>query len=115
MMDRRRYIRYKINLKGKAATTREYCVPIEILDISIDGAKLKTDQDFPVEKKENIYLIIKWNYPIKAESEIKWIEKENFNTYFGVQFTRMSNEDKEVFLSNIANHAISNISDIYFR
>jgi len=52
MMDRRRYIRYKINLKGKAATKRGYCVPIEILDISIDGAKLKTDQDFPVEKKK---------------------------------------------------------------
>jgi c-di-GMP-binding flagellar brake protein YcgR len=115
MIDRRRYLRYKIRLKGKAATSSGHSFPVEILDISIEGAKFKTDRDFPIRKKENIYLVIKWNYPIKAKSEIKWVKKENFNTYFGVQFVKMSNEDKEIFISNIADYASSNISDIYFR
>jgi len=52
MINRRRYTRYKIKLKGKVATKRGYYVPIEILDISIEGARIKTDQDFPVEKKK---------------------------------------------------------------
>ena len=34
---------------------------------------------------------------------------------FGVQFVKMTNEDKEIFISNIADYASSNISDIYFR
>jgi hypothetical protein len=78
MIDRRRYSRYKIRLKGRVATSSGYSFPVEILDISIDGAKFKTDRDFPIRKKENIYLVIKWNYPIKSESEIKWVKKRKF-------------------------------------
>lgn len=114
-MDRRRYVRYRIKLKGKAATKEGYHFPVEILDISIEGARFKTDQDIPLEKKDTIYLLMKWNFPIKAESEIKWIKKEKSYIQFGVQFVKMSNEDREIFASNIADFALSNTPDIYFR
>lgn len=51
MIDRRKYSRYKIRLKGRVATSSGYSFPVEILDISIDGAKFKTDQDLPIEKR----------------------------------------------------------------
>lgn len=115
MIDRRKYVRYKVNLKGKAATEKGRYFPVEILDISIDGARFKTDQNIPIDKKETIYLVMKWNYPIKLESEIKWIKKEKFYTQIGVQFVKIPNEDREIFVSNIADFALSNTSDIYFR
>ncbi|HEM55581.1 MAG TPA: PilZ domain-containing protein [Thermodesulfobium narugense] len=114
-MDRRRYVRYRISLKGKVATQSGYHFPVEILDISVEGARFKTEQDIPINKEDTIYLLMKWNYPIKAESEIKWIKREKFHTQFGVQFVKISNEDREIFTSNIADLALSNISDIYFR
>ncbi|KUJ97478.1 MAG: Type IV pilus assembly PilZ, partial [Thermodesulfobacterium sp. 37_54] len=40
--DKRYYTRYKIRLEGKVATEKGQVFPVEILDLSIEGARLKT-------------------------------------------------------------------------
>ncbi len=115
MVDRRKYNRYKIYLKGKAATKRGYSFPVEILDLSIEGAKLRTDKDIFVDKGEIIYLSMQWKSSIKVESEIRWIEQEKFNNQFGVKFIKMSLQDREIFYSYISDYVLSQASDIYFR
>jgi len=115
MLDRRQYTRYKTYLKGKAATVKGYSFPVEILDLSIEGAKLKTDKDIPVENGEIIYLAIQWKSSIKAETEVRWIKQEKFNTQFGVKFIKMPIEDKEAFRTYISDYALTQTSDVYFR
>lgn len=113
--DKRYYTRYRIRLEGKVATEKGMVFPVEVIDISIEGARLKTDKEVWLNEGDIIYLAIKWKASIKAKAEIRWIKQEKFNTEFGVRFLEMSIKDRETLSSLISEYALSSLLDTYFR
>ncbi|QER42034.1 PilZ domain-containing protein [Thermodesulfobacterium sp. TA1] len=113
--DKRYYTRYKIKLEGKIGTERGQVFPVEILDLSIEGARLKTDRDIPIEEGDIINLVIKWKSTIKCKAEVRWIKRERFNTDFGIKFIEISMKDRETLSSLISEHALTNLLDTYLR
>lgn len=113
--DKRYYTRYRIRLEGKVATEKGSAFPIDVLDLSIEGARLKTDKEVWLTEGDIVYLVIKWKVPIKAKAEVRWIKQEKFNTEFGVRFFEMSIKDRETLSSLISEYALSSLLDTYFR
>lgn len=107
--DKRIYSRYKTNLKGKVALSKGSAFSVEIIDISIEGARLKCDSPILISEGEIIYLLIKWDKPIKLQAEIKWIKKEKLNTEFGVKFTQMDMANRETLASLVSEYALSSL------
>lgn len=113
--DKRYYTRYKIRLEGKVAIEKGQVFQVEILDLSIEGARLKTDRDIPLYEGDIINLLIKWKSSIKCKAEIRWVKTERFNTEFGVKFIEMPMKDRETLTSLISEHALTNLLDTYLR
>ena len=113
--DKRYYTRYRTCLKGRVATEKGHTFPVEVLDISAEGAKLKTDSRFPLEKGDIINIVIKWKASIKAKAEIRWIKNEKLHTEFGVKFIEMDIANREALSSLVSEFALSSLSDLYTR
>ncbi len=113
--DKRYYTRYKTCLKGRVATEEGYTFPVEVLDISAEGARFKIDSRFPLKRGDIINVVIKWKSPIKGKAEIRWIKSEKFHTEFGVRFVEMDVVNREALSSLVSEFALSSLSDLYTR
>ncbi len=113
--DKRYYTRYTIKLKGKVAHEKGFTFAVEIEDLSIEGARLRTYDYVPIERGEYIYLVIKWESSIKVKGEIRWIKKGKPFIEFGVKFVEMSMEDRETLSSLISQYALTNLTDVYAK
>jgi len=113
--DKRYYTRYSIKLKGKVAHEKGFTFEVEIQDLSIEGARLKTYDYVPIEKGDYIYLVIKWKSSIKVKAEVRWVKKEKLAVEFGVKFVEVSMEDRETLSSLISQHALTNLTDVYVK
>ncbi len=107
--DRRIYNRYKTNLKGKIALPKGSAFSVDIIDVSIEGARLRTDSPVLMFEGEVINLLIKWDKPIKIQAEIRWIKEGKLNTEFGVKFIEMDMANREALASLVSEHAFSSI------
>jgi len=113
--DKRYYTRYKIRLEGRVATEKGGTFPVEIVDISAEGARLKTDSQVNLNKGDIINLVIKWKSSIKAKAEIRWVKSEKFHTEFGIMFIEMNMANREALSSLISEFALTSLSDLYTR
>ncbi len=113
--DKRYYTRYKTLLEGRVATEKGYSFPVEILDVSAEGARLKTDSQIPLDEGDIVNVVIKWKASIKAKAEIRWIKNKEFHTEFGIRFTEMDMANREALSSLVSEFALSSLSDLYSR
>lgn len=113
--DKRYYTRYRTSLEGRVATERGVTFPVEIVDISAEGARLRTDSQIFLIEGDYISLVIKWKSSIKAKAEVRWIRNEKSHTEFGIRFTEMDMANREALSSLISEIALSELSDIYTR
>jgi len=114
-VDKRYYTRYKTYLEGRVATDKGYIFPVGVLDISAEGARLRTDSQLPLKEGDIVSIVIKWKSPIKAKAEVRWIKNEEFHVEFGIRFTEMDMANREVLSSLISEFALSSLSDMYTR
>jgi len=113
--DKRYYTRYKVSLKGRVATEKGFSFPVEVLDVSTEGARLRTDSKISLVEDESVNIVIKWKVSIKAKAEVRWIKKDKFFTEFGVRFTEMDMANREVLSSLVSEFALTSLSDLYTR
>lgn len=113
--DKRYYTRYKISLEGRVATERGVTFPVEIVDISAEGARLKTDFQISLIEGDCINLVIKWRSSIKAKAEVRWVRKEKLFTELGIRFTEIDMANREALSSLISEIALAELSDLYIR
>ncbi|RKX57412.1 MAG: hypothetical protein DRP29_08490 [Thermodesulfobacteriota bacterium] len=113
--DKRYYTRYRVRLDGIIAHEKGLNFPVEILDISAEGARLKTDVIAPIHVGDRIYLLIKWKSKIKVKAEIRWMKKKENFLEFGVRFIEMDMAVREALSGLISDYALSSLLDIYTR
>jgi len=113
--DKRYYTRYTIRLKGKVAHEKGFTFSVDIEDLSIEGARLRTYDYVPIERGDHVYLVIKWESSIKVKGEIRWIKQGKPFIEFGVKFTEMHMEDRETLSSLISQYALTNLTDEYAK
>lgn len=113
--DKRYYTRYKTILEGRIATEKGYSFPVEILDVSAEGARLKTDSQPLLDEGDIVNVVIKWKTSIKAKAEVKWIKSKEFYIEFGIRFTEMNMANREALSSLVSEFALSSLSDLYTR
>ena len=113
--DKRYYTRYRTKLEGKVALEKGFTFPVEILDISAEGARLRTDSQVPLFQGDIINIVIKWKSSIKAKGEIKWVKEERPYIEFGIRFIEMDMANREALSSLISEYALSALSDLYTR
>ncbi|MFN4196646.1 MAG: PilZ domain-containing protein [Caldimicrobium sp.] len=114
--DRRYYTRYNVNLQCVISLENGLNLNGEILDLSIEGAKIRILQDAPLNVKDTLYLQIKdpdKNIGFKAKAETRWVAKENIYTIFGVKFIGLRMQDKDVISKILSEIALSQLSEIY--
>jgi len=114
MNDKRYYKRYKVFLEGKAEACGGVLFSVEVLDISIEGARLRTSSQIPLKEGEVVNMIIKWKTPVKAKAEVRWVKNNDFFTELGVEFKEMDMTSRKTLSFLISNLALSSPSDVYF-
>jgi len=112
--DKRYYTRYKAFLEGRVEARIGVLLPIEVLDVSIEGARLKTSSRIPLKEGEVVNMVIKWKTPIKAKAEVKWVKDNDFFMELGVKFKEMDTTSKKALLFLISDLALPSPSDVYF-
>ncbi|WP_038055544.1 PilZ domain-containing protein [Thermodesulfobacterium hydrogeniphilum] len=105
--DKRYHSRYKTKIETKAAHEKGFIFPVEILNISMEGAKLKTERSTPLKEKEKLELLIKWKALIKVKAEIKWINLNKNFVEFGVSFLDTDFHNREALSFLISEMALS--------
>ena len=113
--DKRYYTRYRAKLEGKVALEKGFAFPVEVLDISAEGARLRTDSQVPLFQGDIINIVIKWKSPIKAKGEIRWVKEERPYIEFGIKFVEMDMVNKEALSSLVSEFALSTLTDLYTR
>ena len=113
--DKRYYTRYRTKLEGKVALEKGFAFPVEVLDISAEGAKLRTDSQIPLFQGDIIDIVIKWKSSIKAKGEIRWVKEDRPYIEFGIIFIEMDMANREALSSLISEFALSALSDLYTR
>jgi len=113
--DKRYYTRYQVRFDGWVAHEKGFNFPVEILDISIEGARLKSETYIPIKKGDIIYLLIKWKMKIKVRGGVKWIKEDRFFIEFGVQFKNIDMQTREAISGLISEHALTSLLDTYSR
>jgi hypothetical protein len=113
--DKRYYSRYVVSLEGRVATEKGVTFPVEIIDISGEGVRIRTDSQVLLNKGDIINVLIKWKSSIKGKAEIRWIKNEKSHTELGVMFIEMDMPNREALASLISEIALSNLNKIYPR
>lgn len=114
--DRRFYSRYRVNLESRASLpSGTNFNNLEVLDISIEGAKLRADYDLPIQKGDIVFLLIKAPKNLKVKGEVRWTRKEGRGVEFGVKFIEVNMAIRETLASIISEYALSSLSDEYFK
>lgn len=112
-IDKRYYTRYHISADCIIGLERGITYPAEVLDLSAEGAKLRTYQEVDLRVGDYINIVVKAKHKFKAKAEIRWITKDSLATTFGVKFVEMSMQDKEVLSELLSEIALSGLSDYY--
>lgn len=113
--DKRYYTRYKIRLEGRIAGEKGYAFSVEVLDVSAEGARLKTFSQVPFVEEDKVNLVIKWKTSIKAGAEVSWIKNESLFTEFGIRFTEIDMANRQTLSSLISEFALASLHDVYTR
>ncbi len=113
--DKRYYTRYQVRLDGLVAHQDGFNFPVEILDISAEGARLKSETYIPIKKGDIIHLLIKWETKIKVKGEVRWVKEDKFSIEFGVQFKDIDMQTREALSGLISEHALTSLLDTYTR
>jgi len=113
--DKRYYSRYKVLLPGRVGDAKGIVVDVEIIDISIGGARVRIDQIIPISVGDVIYLLIKWKRSIKVKGVIKWINKKNNFLEFGIQFVGVPMDAVQDLSDLISEFALSKLTDEYAK
>ncbi|MCX8041082.1 MAG: PilZ domain-containing protein [Thermodesulfobacteriaceae bacterium] len=113
--DKRFYSRYKINLESRASLPLGINFNLEVLDISVEGAKLRADRDLSIQKGDIVFLLIKAPKKLKVKGEVRWTRKEGRGVEFGVKFVEVDMAIRETLASIISEYALSSLSDEYFK
>ena len=113
--DKRYYSRYKVLLPGRVGDVKGIVVDVEIIDISIGGARVRIDQIIPISVGDVIYLLIKWKRSIKVKGVIKWINKKNNFLELGIQFVGVPMDAVQDLSDLISEFALSKLTDEYAR
>ncbi len=113
--DKRVYSRYEVKLETKGALPSGINFDLEVLDLSVEGAKLRANQDLPLKKGDQIFLLIKAQKNLKLKGEVRWIKKEERGLEFGVKFIDMDFISREVLSSIISQYALASLTDEYLR
>ena len=107
--DKRYYTRYRTKLEGKVALEKGFAFPVEVLDISAEGARLRTDSQIPLFQGDIINIVIKWKSSIKAKGEIRWVKEERPYIEFGIRFIEMDMANREALSSLISELSLIHI------
>lgn len=113
--DKRFYSRYNIHLEAKVGLPSGANYSVEILDLSVEGAKFKAYQDLPIKEGDKVFLLIKAQTNLKIKGEIRWIKKDEKILEFGVQFVDIDFQTREVLSSIISQHALISLGNEYFK
>ncbi len=113
--DRRYYTRYEVQLSGKAADERGVAASVEVPDISIEGARVRTDDPLPISVGSIIYLLIKWKVNIKLKGEVRWLKKDGPFLEFGIKFLDIDMDTRQTLSGLISEQALSNLSAPYLK
>ena len=111
-VDKRYYNRYRVSLEGRVATEKGVIFPVEIIDISGEGLRIKTDSQVFLNKGDIVNVLIKWKSSIKGKAEIRWIRNEKSYTEFGVMFIEIDMPNREALASLISEIALSTLNKI---
>ncbi len=114
-VDKRYYTRYEVWLPRKVAEEKGIVVPVEISDISIEGARVKTDEPLPISVGSIVYLLVKWKISIKVKGEVRWLKKEGPFLEFGIKFLEVDMSTRQALAALISDYALSNLSEVYTR
>ncbi len=107
--DKRYYTRYRIILEGRVFHEKGFILQVEVLDINIEGVRLRTDSVIPLLEEDKVDVVIKWKSPIKVKGEIKWIKENKPYIEFGVKFTEMDMANREALASLVSEYALSSL------
>ncbi len=111
--DKRFYTRYKIILEGRVFHEKGFILQVEVLDINLEGARLRTNSVFPLLEEDKVDLVIKWKSSIKLKGEIKWVKEDKPYIELGVKFTEIDMSNREALASLITECALSSLMNSY--
>ncbi|HFC98093.1 MAG TPA: PilZ domain-containing protein [Thermosulfurimonas dismutans] len=113
MAEKRWYSRYPVSLSGGLAKSH-FMIKVELLDLSIEGARIRTDTD-RLKVGDKVKLSIHTKPPIKVEGEVRWCRKTPRGIEAGIHFTNMDFKYRQHLQSLISQIALSSTPDAYFR
>lgn len=113
--DKRFYTRYSIRCDCIIATESGRKYEAEVLDISAEGAKIRSDEGIHLKIGDIIYLNIKCKFKIKVKAEIRWIKSEDRYKLFGVRFIDMTIQDRDSLSRLLSEMALANLDDSFLR
>lgn len=89
-IEKRYYTRYPFFAECIIGLEKGITFSAEILDLSAEGAKLRTLQEVDLKVGDYIYLSVKSKHKFKGKAEVRWLAKDNIFTIFGVKFVELS-------------------------
>lgn len=114
-VDKRFYTRYPVFIQSMAAHEKGYNFHGELVDISIEGAKLKAEGIHPIKEGDIILLVIKAEKSLKLKGEVKWIKSDRGNLLIGLQFRDLDFQTTQALSAILSELALSSLSDKYLR
>lgn len=115
LLDKINYTRYQVFLEGIVAHEKGFNFRVELVDISLEGAKLKILNTFPLKEGDNLNLVIKDKNPLKIKGTIKWIRYIGNNMEIGLKFDSLDKATSHFFADFLFSLALSSLSDTYLK
>lgn len=113
--DKRFYSRYPVVIEAIGAHEKGFTVKGELLDLSIEGAKLRIDGVYPLKEGDYLYLAIKGDIKLKIKCRIMWLKIEMGKTIMGLKFENLDLKASQSLSSLLSDLALSSLSDRYLR
>lgn len=113
--DKRLYTRYDVFLEGIVAHERGFNFKVELLDISVEGAKLKMLGTYPIKEGDQLNLVVKGSHSFKMKGTIKWIRTSKNDMEVGIQFHPLDWKSSQALSEFLSSLALLSLSNIYFR
>jgi hypothetical protein len=114
-LDKRLYTRYDVFLEGIVAHEKGFNFKVELLDISVEGAKLKIPGIYPIKEGDELILVVKGSHSFKMKGTIKWIRVSKNDMEVGLQFHPLDMETSQALSEFLSSLALSSLSNIYLR
>ncbi len=113
-VDKRFYTRYQVFLEGTASHEKGFHFKVDLLDLSVEGAKLMISGSYPIKEGDHLNLVIKGNKTFKVKGTVKWIIEGN-NMLIGLKFDPLDMETSQILSAFLSSLALSSLSDTYLR